>query len=210
MTMRFRDRRAAGEALAARLLHLKDRRPVVLALPRGGVPVGAPIAAALAAPLHLLLVRKIGAPWNPEYGIGAVVDGDPPVVLIDQSAVRHLGVTEAYLSAEVGRAEAELIRRRAAYGHAPPDLAGRCAIVVDDGIATGATVRVAAQALAQAARRVLAVPVAPPEIMAELEASWDEVHVLATPAGFGAVGAYYDDFRQLSDREVNALLGEAD
>jgi putative phosphoribosyl transferase len=204
--MRLRDRMAAGEVLAPRLLHLKPRRPVVLALPRGGVPVAVPIAVALEAPVHVLLVRKIGAPWNAELGIGALVDGTPPQVLIDEAMLRRSGISTDHVAATTARELAELARRRPLYGHAPPDLAGRCVIVVDDGIATGGTMRVVAKALHMAAHRVLAVPVAPREMMAELTSTWDEVQVLQTPRNFVAVGACYDDFRQLSDQEVTAML----
>lgn len=212
--MRFRDREEAGRLLAERLLHLRNADPVVLALPRGGVPVGAPIAEALDAPLDLLLVRKIGAPFNPEYGIGAVVDGERPEIVLNEEAVRALGVPASYIEREGARELQEIERRRALYlrGRPPVELAGRTAIVVDDGIATGGTVRAALQALAKAgaARRiVLAVPVAPADTALALRALCDEAVFLHTPEDFGAVGYFYEDFRQIEDAEVIALLDRA-
>ena len=206
----FPDRAAAGQALARRLRHLKTASPLVLALPRGGVPVAAPIAAALGAPLDVLLVRKIGAPGNPEYGIGAMVEGTPPFVWIDEEAARAAGADPAWLAAETAREGRELARRRALYRPGPPPpVAGRTVIVVDDGIATGATMRVALQALAPAARRVLAVPVCPAETARALAPLCEESHILAEPCPFGAVGAHYADFRQVRDDEVRAALARA-
>jgi len=214
--MRFRDREEAGRLLGERLLHLKDAAPVVLALPRGGVPVGLPVAEALGgAPLDLLLVRKIGAPWHEEFGIGAVVDGHQPETVLDERTVEALGVPRDYIERTAARELREIERRRALYlrGRPPVDLAGRTAIVVDDGVATGGTVRAALQALrrAGAARRVvLAVPVAPPDTAEALRALCDEAVFLATPRDFVAVGTFYADFRQLDDAEVMALLDRAD
>jgi putative phosphoribosyl transferase len=210
---RFSDREEAGRLLAACLTHLKDELPVVLALPRGGVPVAAPIAAALQAPLDVLLVRKIGAPDNPEFGIGAVVDGARPELVVDDELVRQLGVSRDYIEQESRRQLAEIERRRTLYmlGRTPVDPAGRTVIVVDDGIATGGTVRVALRALALsgAGRRVLAVPVAPSDTAEALRALCDEAVFLDTPARFRAVGDYYRDFHQLDDDEVIALLDQA-
>src|SRR4051812_31878989 len=181
---RFGDREEAGRLLAACLTHLKEALPVVLALPRGGVPVAAPIAAALQAPLDVLLVRKIGAPDNPEFGIGAVVDGARPELVVDEELVAQLGVSRDYIEQESRRQLAEIERRRILYmlGRTPVDLAGRTVIVVDDGIATGGTVRVALRALALsgAGRRVLAVPVAPPDTAEALRALCDEAIFLET------------------------------
>jgi putative phosphoribosyl transferase len=210
--MRFRDREEAGRLLAQHLLHLKDTDPVVLALPRGGVPVALPIAEVLGgAPLDLLLVRKIGAPFNPEYGIGAVVDGDQPETVLNEDAVRALGVPPDWIARESARELEEIERRRALYlrGRRPAGLRGRTAVVVDDGIATGGTVRVALQALARSGaprRIVLAAPVAPADTAAMLRESCDEAVFLHTPEDFGAVGYSYDDFRQIEDAEVIALL----
>jgi putative phosphoribosyl transferase len=211
--MIFRNREEAGRQLAQHLLHLKGTRPVVLALPRGGVPVALPIAEALDAPLDLLLVRKIGAPGQPEFGIGAVVDGHQPEIVVNDDIVRMLRIPEAYVADQAAAELREIERRRAAYlrGRQPTDLRGRTVIIVDDGIATGGTARVALQALGRtgAARRVLAVPVAPADTAQELRGLCDEAVVLDTPAGFGSVGAYYQDFRQLEDAEVIALLDRA-
>jgi putative phosphoribosyl transferase len=183
----------------------------VLALPRGGVPVAFEIAAALGAPLDLLLVRKIGAPGFAELAVGAVVDGARPEAVVNEEVVRELGVSATYLEREAARELAKIERRRALYlrGRLPVALDGRTAVVVDNGIATGATVRVAVQALARsgAARRVvLAAPVAPREAARAL---CDEAVFLAEPALFGSVGAFYDDFRQTEDAEVIALLDRA-
>jgi putative phosphoribosyl transferase len=211
--MMFRDREEAGHALAQRLVHLKGAEPVVLALPRGGVPVAAPIAEALAAPLDLLMVRKIGAPGHAEFGIGAVVDGDRPETVLDEESVRLLGVPPGYIERETERQLAEIERRRALYLHGRPAVAlgGRTAVIVDDGVATGGTVRVALQAVARAGARrvVLAVPVAPADTAVALRALCDETVFLYTPHDFGAVGFYYDDFRQVADSEVVALLDRA-
>ncbi|MBW8268928.1 phosphoribosyltransferase [Caldovatus aquaticus] len=212
----FRDREEAGAWLAERLVPLAAERPVVLALPRGGVAVAAPIARALDAPLALLLVRKLGAPGNPELAIGAVVDGSPPQTVLNEDIIAALGVDEATIERERQRQLAEIERRRKAlfgpHGEgAPPPLAGRVAIVVDDGVATGATARAALAALRQAgvARAVLAVPVIAADTAARLRAEGTEIVALAEPAELGAVGAYYRDFHQLDDAEVLALLQEA-
>lgn len=211
--MIFRNREEAGRQLAQHLLHLKHTRPVVLALPRGGVPVALPVAEALDAPLDLLLVRKIGAPGQPEFGIGAVVDGHQPETVVNDEIMRMLRIPEAYVARQAAEELREIERRRAAYlrGRQPTDLRGRTVIIVDDGIATGGTARVALQALerTRAARRVVAVPVAPADTARELRGLCDEAVFLDTPAGFGSVGAYYQDFRQLEDAEVIELLDRA-
>jgi putative phosphoribosyl transferase len=151
MAPRFQDRADAGRQLARRLLHLKNKDPVVLALPRGGVPIGHEVATALDAPLDLVLVRKIGAPGQPELALGAVVDGEPPETVLNQDLVDALGVTDNDINAIKRRELAEISRRRRAYlgRRAPVPVAGRTAIVVDDGIATGATMRAALRAKAQ-------------------------------------------------------------
>lgn len=208
---RFLDRREAGRLLGAALARLKLDDPVVLALPRGGVPVGYEVAKQLGAPLDILLVRKIGAPGHEEYGIGALVDGASPQVVIDEAAARITGADKAYIDRIVARELAELERRRAAYRTRPPEnLAGRVVVLVDDGIATGGTVRAAVKGLKQsgAQRVVLAVPVAPADSLRELKALCDEVVCLITPEPFYAVGAHYRDFDQTTDEEVIHLLGE--
>ncbi len=211
--MKFRNRAEAGQRLAERLLHLRDAKPVVLALPRGGVPVARPIADALGAPLDLLLVRKIGAPFQPELALGAVVEGGPPQTVVNDEAMRMLGVPADYVTEQAADQLAEIERRRRLWlrGRTPVPPYGRSVILVDDGIATGATVRAALLALerAGAARRVLAAPVAPPDVADALRRICDEVVILAEPARFGAVGAFYEDFRQLEDAEVSELLDGA-
>lgn len=208
---RFLDRREAGRLLGAALARLKLDDPVVLALPRGGVPVGYEVAKQLGAPLDILLVRKIGAPGQEEYGIGALVDGASPQVVIDEAAARITGADKAYIDRIVARELAELERRRTAYRTRPPEnLAGRVVVLVDDGIATGGTVRAAVKGLKQsgAQRVVLAVPVAPADSLRELKALCDEVVCLITPEPFYAVGAHYRDFDQTTDEEVIRLLGD--
>jgi putative phosphoribosyl transferase len=208
----FTDRREAGAALVdpVRKLGLVD--PIVLALPRGGVPVGFEIAEALRAPLDVLLVRKIGAPGHEEFGIGALVDGASPQVVIDEAAARAVGASRDYIDRQVKRELAEIERRRAAYRSAPPiSLHGRTVIVVDDGIATGGTVRVALHALARVAPRrvVLAVPLAPRDVLAQLRALCNDIVCLSSPEPFFAVGAHYRDFTQTEDEEVVRLLARA-
>lgn len=207
MQTRFRDRTEAGNQLAALVRDHVHGPAVVLAIPRGGVSVAAPVAAALGARLDVVVPRKLGAPGHEELGIGAVAPG---VRVIDADLVARLHVSEDYLEAEIEREEGEIARRTASYrGDRPPvELHGVTAVLVDDGIATGGTARAAvAWARAQgAARVVLAVPVAPPETAAALAEDADEVLVLRTPTWFQAVGQWYDDFSQVSDREVIAAL----
>lgn len=211
--MRFRDRHDAGRRLAAVLERFRDRKPLVLALPRGGVAVGFEIAAALAAPLDLVLVRKIGAPDNEELAIGAIVDGTPPEPVIDEAIVAELGVPRAYIEQQAARQSAENERRRKLYfkDRPPFPVEGRTALIVDDGIATGATMRAALLATRRRkpARLVLAVPVAPASTLERLGAEADETVCLATPENFYAIGQFYADFHQMSDREVISLLERA-
>lgn len=186
---------------------------MVYALPRGGVPIGIEIARALNAPLDLVLVRKIGAPFQPELALAAVVDGDNPQTVVNPEVMAETGADQAYLD-RARRAELrEIERRRRLYlgDHARVDPKGRVAIVVDDGLATGATAKAALRALKaqDAARTILAVPVAPAESLGELRSEADEVVCLHPAWPFWGVGAFYDDFRQLSDAEVTALLHEA-
>ena len=211
--MKFADRSEAGRRLADKLLHLKNRQPLVLALPRGGVAVGFEIAGALDAPLDIVLVRKIGAPWQPELALGAVTDGAGHETFIDRDLAASLDVSDVYIEEETARQLEEIERRRKSYCKGRPalEVAGRTAIVVDDGIATGATMRVALHAVRRRgpARVVLAVPVAPPDTLAALGEVADEAVCLETPIGLGAIGFYYRDFHQMSDREVTELLARA-
>jgi putative phosphoribosyl transferase len=209
----FRDRAEAGRQLAQRLMTYAAARPVVLALPRGGVPVAFEVAKALRAPLDLIFVRKIGAPRHAEFGLGAVVDGAHPQVVLNEDALDHVRVPPGYIKEEIQRQLQEIERRREHYlaGRRPVAVEGRVAIVVDDGIATGSTVRAALKGLSRAwpSRLVLAVPVAPRDTIERLRTEADEVICLMTPEQFYAVGEHYDDFRQTSDREVTTLLDEA-
>jgi len=211
--MKFADRSEAGRRLAGKLLHLKDQQPVVLVLPRGGVAVGFEIAQALAAPLDIVLVRKIGVPWQPELALGAVTDGASPETIIDRDLATALRVPESYIREETARQLEEIERRRESYcaGRPALEIAGRAAIVVDDGIATGSTMRVALQAVRRRApaRLVLAVPVAPPDTLAALGKEADDAVCLERPSALGAIGYYYRDFHQLSDGEVTDLLAHA-
>jgi len=206
----FRNRTEAGCRLAEALAHLRARDPVVLALPRGGVPVGYEIATALGAPLDVLLVRKIGAPLQPELAAAAVVDGEKTEIVRNPEVIEALDVGADYLRREAERQVAEIERRRRLYlgGRAPASVRGCTAIVVDDGIATGATMRAALRGVRRRhpAHLVLAVPVAPPETVAELRGEVDEVVCLETPALFGAIGRFYADFAQVDDERVRELL----
>jgi putative phosphoribosyl transferase len=209
---RFQDRDQAGRELAAAIARLALVDPVVMALPRGGVPVASHVATALGAPLDLLLVRKLGAPGQPELGMGAIADGNPPSIYVNAELVDELGISQAAIDLEVTRQMAELDRRRQAYGlHQYTDVHGRPVILVDDGIATGGTVRVALQALrnSAAAQLIVAVPVAPREALAALASFADQIICLCTPEHFMAVGQVYRNFEQTSDAEVIALLKHA-
>lgn len=214
MTKPFADRRSAGLALAQRLQRLALPEPrVVLALPRGGVPVGAEVARALKAPLDLLLVRKIGAPWQPELAVAAVVEGPPPDIVLAEAVGAMDDVDAAYIEAQARQARQEIARRRRVYlrGRPPPPLEGATVIVVDDGIATGTTVRAALKALRQRrpARLILAVPVAPSDTLARLRDEVDDIVCLAEPFPFHAIGLHYRDFHQVGDDEVLAALAAA-
>jgi putative phosphoribosyl transferase len=211
--MIFQDRADAGRQLAGKLRHLKGKRPVVLALPRGGVPVGYEIARELAAPLDLVLVRKIGVPWQPELALGAVTDGAQPQTFINRELVAALTISDAYVKNETARQLMELERRRRLYcaGRPPLDIAGCTAIVVDDGIATGATMRVALEATRRRkpAWIVIAAPVAAADTIDMLRPEADEIVCVDIPVGLGGIGSYYDDFHQVSDAEVAAILARA-
>ena len=206
----FADRVDAGRQLAGRLTHLRDDAPIVLGLPRGGVVVAAEVAAVLGAPLDVLVVRKLGAPCQPELAIGAIIDGDLPRTALNDDLIHALGVDEAYIRQESGAQLEEARRRQAIYRRGRPaaSIDGRTVIVIDDGIATGATVSAALIALKQtrAGRLVLAVPVAPPDTIRRLGGLVDELISLAAPVGFRAVGQFYSTFTQTTDEEVIALL----
>ncbi|MGO9008024.1 MAG: phosphoribosyltransferase [Beijerinckiaceae bacterium] len=204
--MGFENRSDAGRRLAQALASYKDQRPVILALPRGGVPVAAEVAAAFHAPLDLVLVRKIGVPAQPELAMGAVVDGGAPIIVRNDDVIRLENIGEAEFQAVCDRELAEINRRRKCYlgNRARVDVAGRVTIVIDDGIATGATTRAALRATRQRQpkRLVLAVPVAPTESLAAMREEADDVVCLEDYEFFGAIGYYYSDFRQTSDQEV--------
>ncbi|UNZ18000.1 phosphoribosyltransferase family protein [Streptomyces sp. 891-h] len=210
--MRFADRIQAGRDLAAALREMQRTEdlpdPLVLALPRGGVPVAAEVARALHAPLDVLVARKIGLPGRPEYGVGAIAGEDPPVY--DATALEMLGLTEDRLASTVARERAEMHRRQDLYrGNRPePRVAGRTVIVVDDGLATGVTARAALRYIRrqQPARLVLAVPVGSPQAVTSLGHEADTVVCLHQPAVFEAVGLWYEDFPQISDEEVTEAL----
>jgi putative phosphoribosyl transferase len=210
---KFLDRRDAGRRLARALAKFSGSAPVVLALPRGGVPVAFEVAKALRAPLDLLIVRKIGAPGHEEFGLGAVVDGSDSQVVLNEEAMRIVDPPAGYVEAETQRQLQEIERRRRVYvgGRRPVPTKGRTVIVVDDGVATGGTIRTALKALRRtgAARVVLAVPVAPPDTLETLRREADEVVCLSAPESFFAVGLHYIDFNQTSDKEVIQLLDEA-
>ena len=214
MTRAFTDRTEAGRALAERLVRMSLAAPVVvLALPRGGVPIGAEVARALNAPLDLLMVRKIGAPYQRELAVAAVVDGQPPDIVVDDETMAMTGVDRSYIEAEAKQELREIERRRRVYlrGRAPVGVDGATVVVVDDGIATGTTVRAALKALRRRhpARLVLAVPVAPSDTLAMLRAEVDDIVCLAEPFPFHAIGLHYDDFHQVGDDEVLAALDAA-
>jgi putative phosphoribosyl transferase len=207
----FADRGEAGEQLAAALSDLAGPDLVVLGIPRGGVEVAAVVAERLGAPLDVVIPRKVGAPGNPELGLGAVAEG---VQVLDARLIRVLGVSSDYLRAEIAAQEEEIRRRASAYrGDRPPaELTGRVAVVIDDGVATGGTAAAALRwARARGASRVvLAVPVAPPEILRRLEHEADDLRVMHLPSPFTAVGQWYGEFPQVSDERVVALLGAAE
>lgn len=210
----FKDRSQAGQALAHELAKRRFERPVVLALPRGGVPVALEVAQALSAPLDLVLVRKIGHPLQPELALGAIVDGEHPEFVLNEDVAALTGDAGNYLETAKATARAEIERRRKIYlgGRRQAEVRGCSAIVVDDGIATGATVRAALKALRHKhpKRIVLAVPVAPTETIESLRRDVDEIVCLQTPDPFYAIGAFYKDFRPVEDAEVIRLLRAAD
>jgi predicted phosphoribosyltransferase len=208
--MPFRDRIDAGRKLARALARYAGEEVVVLALPRGGAPIAAEVATALHAPLDLLLVRKIGCPRQPELAMGAVVDGPAPIVVRNEDVIAAADVSEAEFE-RVCRSElAEIERRRGYYlgGREAAEVEARVVIVIDDGLATGATMRAALRALRgrNPKRLVLAVPVAPSDTLEAMRSEADDIVCIEEHMFFGAIGAYYDDFRQVSDVELVTIL----
>ena len=209
---RFRDRSEAGRLLAAKLADYADRPDVVvLALPRGGVPVAYEVARALGAPLDVFLVRKLGIPGHEELAMGAVATGG--VRVLNEQVVRALRIPDYVIDAVAAKEEHELARRERLYrgDRPPPDVRGRTVILVDDGLATGATMHAAIQALRQQqpAHIVVAVPAASPEACDELKEEVDDVVCAVTPEPFYAVGLWYEDFSQTTDEEVRDLLARS-
>jgi predicted phosphoribosyltransferase len=206
--MVFADRRDAGRRLAAALVHLRGQRLFVLAVPRGGVVVAREVADALQAPLSVIVPRKLRAPYNPEFAIGAVAEGG--AVFVDEELAQTVGA--GYLAQEIAAQRVEIARRVEVYrsGKPLPVLTGTCAIVVDDGIATGATLIAALRATRALgpAHLVAAVPVAPPDGVARMAKEADEVVCLQVAGEFHAVGQFYGDFTQVDDTTVLAVLGE--
>ncbi|WP_050929743.1 phosphoribosyltransferase [Aestuariivita boseongensis] len=209
-SFRFADRSAAGKELADRLVGMELDRPLVFALPRGGVPVAVEVARALQAPLDVILVRKISAPSSPEVAIAAVVEGATADLVISRDIMRMSGIDMDCLQENYAKQVAELERRKTAYvGDRPRlDPKGRTAVVVDDGIATGATMKAALTALRRngAGHIVVALPVAPTEILQELKSYADDIICLHPVTYFRAVSMYFGDFHQLTDAETIALL----
>jgi predicted phosphoribosyltransferase len=209
---RFRDRADAGRKLAEKLMAYAGRSDVVvLALPRGGVPVGAEVARALGAPLDVFLVRKLGLPGHEELAMGAIATGGARV--LNEELVRDLRLDEQLIETVARREQAELERREQLYrgSRPPPELAGKTVILVDDGLATGASMRAAVAAVRarEPARVVVAVPTAAPQTCAELEAEVDEIVCERTPDPFYAVGLWYEDFSETTDEQVRELLEHA-
>ena len=210
--MIFEDRRHAGRVLAGRLVEYAHRPDVVvLALPRGGVPVGYEVAEALGAPLDVFLVRKLGVPGYEELAMGAIASGG--VRVLTPNVIRQLGISEKEVEEVTAREEKELARREEAFrdGRAALSVRDKTVIVVDDGLATGSTMKAAVAALRRLDPRriVVAVPTAAPQTCDEMKQTADECVCASTPAGFSAVGAWYSDFRQTTDGEVQELLEEA-
>lgn len=209
----FETRTTAGQALAKRLVENNYADPVILALPRGGLPVAIEVVRALRAPMDLVMVRKIGAPGQHELAVGAVINGEDPQFVVNEHVARAFGLSRAEIQKLAEPELEEIRRRRAVYFQGLPQVSvkGCTAIVVDDGIATGATMRASLIAIRRRApaRIVLAVPVAPADTLAEMRKDVDEVICLETPDPFWAIGAHYENFSQTSDDDVIRLLQEA-
>lgn len=203
----FQDREEAAGQIAERLAHLRGKNPLVLAIPRGGVPMGRIVADKLEGELDIVLVHKLGAPGNPEYAIGSV-DESGHVALT--SVAKQYGIEQGYIDKERDRQLESIRQRRKRYGRPPADAKGRVAILVDDGIATGSTLLAAIRFVRaqKPTRLIVGVGVAPPDTARRIEQDVDEMICLQTPASFMAVGQFFVDFRQVSDEEVIAALGE--
>ena len=206
----FTDRKQAGQLLAEEVARRGYSDPVVLGLPRGGVPVAAEVANRLKAPLDVVLVRKIGAPIQPELAMGAVVDGDAPEIVRNEDVIRELGISDAEFQQEAERQLKVIEARRALWvaGRTRAPVKDRTVILVDDGIATGATIRASLHALKRRGPKwtVVATPVAPPDAVESLRQEADDVICLETPEYFGAIGLFYLNFSQVSDAEVTGIL----
>lgn len=206
----FENRTTAGEALVSKLQPFASSNTIIYALPRGGVPVAAPVSKALRAPLSLLFVKKIGAPGHPELAIGAIVDGEEPTQILHKDIVGSLHVSERYISAESEAALTEIERRHGLYSglYARLSSKNKVAIVIDDGLATGASMEAAIKALRQqdAQQVIVAVPVAPSDTIAKLRELADDVICLKTPSPFWSVGEHYQEFPQLADADVMEIL----
>lgn len=209
----FRDREDAGQRLAKELARFKDQHPAVLALPRGGVPVGFEVAIALNAPLDVILVRKLGSPISPELAIGAIAEGEGVEPVIDEQMLAELDVDKAYVDAEIARQTREIAHRQQLYAGARPmlDIRDMTVIVIDDGIATGATMKAAVRAARkrQPRKLIVAIPVAPKEAVESIGSEADEMVCLSSPTYFGAVGLFYTDFSPVEDETVVDLLKRA-
>lgn len=208
----FSNRVEAGKALALAVVQKNYTDPVVLALPRGGVPIGVEVARSLKAPLDLIMVRKIGVPRQPEVAAAAVVNGDDPKIVVNKEIAKFAGLDKADLDRLAKVQLAEIKRRRSIYlkDRTQITIQGRTAIIVDDGIATGATIKASLLAAKrrEPAKLVLAVPIAPADTLEELRSLVDEIICLEAPDPFYAIGNHYADFRQVSDKEVVRLLDE--
>lgn len=209
----FENRQSAGRALAEALAAYRDQYPLVMALPRGGVPVAYEVARALSAPLGLVFVRKIGAPGQPELAAGAVADGNTPETVVNESVQRAFGLDHRFFeqAAEIELKEIEARREKYLRGRPQPKIEDKTAIVIDDGVATGATTLAALRSVRRAKPRklVLAVPLAPSDALAAMRAEVDALVCLKTPEPFVAIGNHYREFAQLSDEEVQALIDRA-